>query len=200
LTTKIGVDFQLIGYSTPPGAMNALKAAECDIGFFGIDPSRATEIDFSPPLVQADFTYLVPTGSPIRRSEDVDRPDVTVAVVRNHSSTNALSRTLKQAKLIFGETPEETLDLLRNERADAMASVRTALLEFSFHLPGSHVLEDGYGELRLAIAMPKNKPGWLSYISEFVGEAKASGLVQRAIESTGARGLRVALPNSSQCS
>jgi hypothetical protein len=55
LTTKIGVDFQLIGYPTPPGAMNALKAAECDIGFFGIDPSRATEIDFSPPLVQAEL-------------------------------------------------------------------------------------------------------------------------------------------------
>jgi hypothetical protein len=43
-----------------------------------------------------------------------------------------------------------------------------------------------------AIAMPKIKPGWLAYISEFVNEAKASGLVQRAIESTGAHGLQVA--------
>ena len=47
-------------------------------------------------------------------------------------------------------------------------------------------------DLNLAIAMPKNKPGWLAYISEFVNEAKASGLVQRAIESTGAHGLQVA--------
>ena len=47
-------------------------------------------------------------------------------------------------------------------------------------------------DLNLAIAMPKNKPGWLAYISEFVNEAKASGLVQRAIEGTGAHGLQVA--------
>jgi hypothetical protein len=40
--------------------------------------------------------------------------------------------------------------------------------------------------------MPKNKPGWLAYISEFVNEAKASGLVQRAIESTDAHGRQVA--------
>jgi polar amino acid transport system substrate-binding protein len=192
LTAQLGVDLQLIGYPTPPGAMKALKAAECDIGFFGIDPSRATEIDFSPALVQADFTFLVPTGSPIGCSMDVDRPGVTIAVVRNHSSANALSRIVRHAKLIYGETPEETLDLLRKGRADAMASVRTALLEFSNRFPGSHVLDDGYGELRIAFAMPKNKPGWLGYISEFVSEAKASGLLQRTIESAGARGLRVA--------
>jgi polar amino acid transport system substrate-binding protein len=107
LTAQLGVDLQLIGYPSPPGAMNALKAAECDIGFFGIDPSRVMEINFSPPLVQADFTYLVPSRSLIRRSADADRPGVTVAVVRNHSSTNALSRILRQAKLIYGETPEE---------------------------------------------------------------------------------------------
>jgi polar amino acid transport system substrate-binding protein len=192
LTAKPSVDLQLMGYSTPPGAMNALKAAECDIGFFGVDPSRAMEIDFSPPLVQADFTYLVPIGSPIGCSADADRPGVTVAVVRNHSSTIALSRLLRQAKFIYGETPEETLSLLRDGRADAMASVRTALLEFSNRLPRSHVLDDRYGELLIAIAMPKNKPGWLAYISEFVHEAKASGLVQRAINSTGAHGLQVA--------
>jgi polar amino acid transport system substrate-binding protein len=192
LTAQLGVDLQLIGYPTPPGAMNALKAAECDIGFFGIDPSRVMEINFSPPLVQADFTYLVPSRSLIRRSADADRPGVTVAVVRNHSSTNALSRILRQAKLIYGETPEETLNLLRNGTANAMASVRSALLEFSTRLPGSRVLDDRYGELFLAIAMPKSKPGWLAYISEFVNKAKTSGLVQRAIDSTGAHGLHVA--------
>jgi polar amino acid transport system substrate-binding protein len=192
LTAQLRIDFQLIGYPTPPGAMNALKAAECDIGFFGIDPSRAMEMDFSPPLVQADFTFLAPTGSLIRHSADADQPGVTVAVVRNHSSTIALSRILRQAKLIYGETPEEAFDLLRNGRVDAMASVRTALLEFSIRLPGSHVLDERYGELLLAIAMSKDKPGWLAYISEFVNEAKASGLVQRAIESAGARGLQVA--------
>ena len=37
------------------------------------------------------------------------------------------------------------------------------------------------GELH-AMAVPKGQAGRLAYISEFVEEAKASGLVQRAIE------------------
>jgi polar amino acid transport system substrate-binding protein len=35
------------------------------------------------------------------------------------------------------------------------------------------------------MAVPKGHPGWLAYISAFVEEAKASGLVQRAIERAG---------------
>jgi hypothetical protein len=36
--------------------------------------------------------------------------------------------------------------------------------------------------------------GRLAYISEFIEEAKATGLIQRAIEGAGLRGVRVAPP------
>ena len=78
-----------------------------------------------------------------------------------------------------------------------MASVRTGLLEYSTQLSGSRVLEDRYGERLLALAVPKGKSEWLAYVSEFIEEAKASGLVQRAIDKAGARGLQVALPGNS---
>jgi polar amino acid transport system substrate-binding protein len=54
------------------------------------------------------------------------------------------------------------------------------------------VLEDRYGAQLLAMAVPRDKTEWLAYVSEFVEEAKASGLVQRAIESAGRAGLQVA--------
>jgi hypothetical protein len=43
------------------------------------------------------------------------------------------------------------------------------------------VLEDRYGANRLAMAVPKGEPERLANISEFIEEAMASGLVQRAI-------------------
>jgi polar amino acid transport system substrate-binding protein len=65
------------------------------------------------------------------------------------------------------------------------------VLDYSIRLPGSRVLEDRYGANLVAIAIPKGQAGRLAYISEFVEEAKASGLVQRAIDRAGLRGVQV---------
>jgi hypothetical protein len=43
LAARLGVETQVVGYPTPPEAMNAIKAGACDVGFFGIDPVRAAE-------------------------------------------------------------------------------------------------------------------------------------------------------------
>jgi ABC-type amino acid transport substrate-binding protein len=51
--------------------------------------------------------------------------------VRNHASTNTLIPLLKQAELVYAETPDPTFNLLREGRADAMASVRPTLLPVS---------------------------------------------------------------------
>jgi polar amino acid transport system substrate-binding protein len=192
LAARLGVETLLVGYPTPPEAMNAIKAGACDVGFFGIDPVRAAEVDFSPPLVQEDYTYLLPASSSIHGIADLDRSEVRIAVVRNHASTAALSRVLKHADLVYAETPDTTLELLRTKQADAMASARPLLLLYSDQMRGSRVLEDRYGALILAIAVRKNQPGRVAYISEFVEEAKATGLVKRAIERAGVRGVEVA--------
>jgi polar amino acid transport system substrate-binding protein len=76
--------------------------------------------------------------------------------------------------------------------ADAMASARPLLMLYSDQMRGSRVLADRYGALILAMAVRKEQPGRLAYISEFVEEAKAPGLVKRAVEHAGVRGVEVA--------
>ncbi len=196
LAARLGVEVQLVGYPTPPAVVECLKAGACDVAFLGINPSRAAEVGFTPPLVLLPFTYLVPAGSSIRSVADADRPGVRIAVVRHHESTLALSRILKQANLVYAEAPDATFDLLRTGHADAMASTRSGLLEYSTKLLGSRVLEDDYGANLLAMAVPKHQAGRLAYFSEFIEEAKASGLVQRAIERAGRPGIRLAPPGN----
>ncbi len=58
------------------------------------------------------------------------------------------------------------------------------------------MLEDRYGANFLAMVVPKGQAGWLAYISDFIEEAKVSGLVQRAIERAGWRGVQVAPPGN----
>jgi polar amino acid transport system substrate-binding protein len=194
LAARIGVQVVLLEHPTPPQVVDCLKADACDVVFLPFD-SRAAEIGgFSSPFIEFDFTYLVPAGSLIQSIADVDRPGIRIAVVRNHASTAALNRVLKQAKLVYAETPDPTFDLLRTGEADVMASARSTLLEYSTKLPGSRVLKDRYGATLNRVVVPKDRAGRLAYINEFVEEAKASGLVQQAIDRAGPRGVQVAPP------
>ena len=191
LADRIGVETQLMGYQNPREVVQCLKASACDVAFMVPDTSRIDEVGFSPPILQSDFTCLVPADSAIRSMVHVDRPGVCIAAVRNHASTLGLSRILKQADLVTAETPDATFAMLRSGHSNAMASARTVLLGYSAKLPGSRVLEDRYGAQLLAMAVPRAQVGWLAYVSEFVEEAKASGLAQRIIERA-ASGLQVA--------
>jgi len=191
LGARIGVEVLPIGYPTIPEMLTCLAGGACDIGFMGPDPSR-TGVEFSPPILQLDYTFLVPAGSSIQRIVDADRPAVRIAVVSHHASTLTLSRMFKQAQFIYAATPDPTFELLRSGQADAFASVRGVLLEYSAKLPGSRVLDEHYGANLVGMVVPKGQAARLAYISEFVEQAKASGLVQQAIERAGLPGYKVA--------
>jgi ABC-type amino acid transport substrate-binding protein len=60
---------------------------------------------------------------------------------RGHASTIALVRLLKQAQPVYAETYDPTFELLRSGNADAFASIREMLIQYSAQLPGSRVLE-----------------------------------------------------------
>jgi polar amino acid transport system substrate-binding protein len=192
IAARLGIDRQVVGYPNPPAVVECIKGGACDVALLGINPSRATEVGFTPPLVLYPFTYLVPTGSSILSVADADRPGIRVAVVSDHESTLALGRVRRHAEPVEAESPDAAFDLLRTGQVDAFAAALPILLAYSMKLPGSRVLEERYGANLLAMALPKNEAGRLAYFSEFVEEAKASGLVQRAIDRTNEPGIRVA--------
>jgi len=109
----------------------------------------------------------------------------------------ALGRIVKHAELVGVELPDSAFDLLRAGHADAFALPREQLLDYSNKLPGSRVLEDSYGVNLVAMAVAKGQAGRLAYINEFIEAAKASGLIQRAIDRGALRGFAVALPGKS---
>lgn len=189
LAARIGVELVLLERPTVLKVVECLNSSECDVIFLPFDARTPDDGDFSSPFIQLEYTLLVPAGSSIRTLPDGDRVGVRIAAVRNHHSTIALSRILNQAELVFADTPDLTFDLLRTGRADLMASTRSALLKFSDRLPGSRLLEDHYGVNRSRVVVPKGRAERLAYINEFVEWAKASGLVQKAIDHAGPRGI-----------
>jgi polar amino acid transport system substrate-binding protein len=192
LAARLGIAMEMAGYPTPASVVEGLKAGACDVAFLGIEPSRVRELDFSPAIFEFDYTFLVPAGSTIRKAADADRPEIEIAIVEGHASALALRKTLRHARTVSAAMPDAAFDNLRAGKAHALACPRDVLLDYSAKLPGSRVLDDAYGVNRVGIATRKGDAGWLACISEFVEEIKASGFVQRVVESDQLRGFRVA--------
>jgi polar amino acid transport system substrate-binding protein len=189
---RVGIPLVVVEHATPPEAIACLKAGGCDLLFLPLDARAAGVGDFSNPIFQFDYTLMVPAGSALTKVADVDKPGVRIAAVRNHASTNEFVRQVEQAKFVYAETPEQALALLRDGRADAMASARPDLLLLSTKLPGARILVDRYGAMLNRIVVPKGRTDWRAYANEFVEEAKASGAVHQFIERGGSGGINVA--------
>jgi polar amino acid transport system substrate-binding protein len=194
LAARIGVAAELAGYPSPAAVVDCLKAGTCDIAFMGIEPDRVAELDFAPPVIQFDYTYLVPAGSALRSAADADRAGIRIAYVAHHAAALALTRVVTHAELVAAELPDAAFDLLRSGKVDAFALARPQLLGFAAELPGARILDGGYGVNRLGIAIRQGAPGRLAAISDFVEDAKASGAIAHAVEHSGLRGIAPAPP------
>lgn len=183
LAKQLGVEAKIQTYPTPPAALAAVKAGDCDIAFMGIEASRQAQLDFTQPVVQFDYTYMVTEGSDIKMAADADRSGLRISAVGGHASTMALIPQIKNAKIILNDIPDDAFALLRDGKVDALAMPREILDEYAPRLPSAKILEDRFGVNNVGIGMAKGQPELLATISAFVEQAKDNGLLQRAIDT-----------------
>ncbi len=192
LAARLGVPLALVPYPGIPPMLDGLRAGAWDVGF-AFDPALepGDELDFATPHIGVENTYLVPADSPIRAAADADRPDVRIAVARGNSPDRFLTGTLRYAHVVRTDTVPAALALLRGGQADAFAGSRQAALGFLPQLPGARLLDDNFLIANLAVALPKRRTASVAYVSDFIEQAKASGVVRQAIERAGLHGVRV---------
>jgi polar amino acid transport system substrate-binding protein len=191
LATKLGVPVALVEYPNVARIVEGARSGAWDIAFLAINPARAGDMDFTPPYMEVEDTYLVPTASPIRTTAGADRPGIRIAVPSRSAPDVFLSSRLKQASLVRGDTETAAFELLRTGQADAFAANRNSFATFTAGLEGYRALDDYFLAVPMAIAVPKGRANTLATVSAFLEEMKASGGVQRAIERANLRGVRV---------
>jgi polar amino acid transport system substrate-binding protein len=198
LAARLVVPFQVVAYGSVAAMVDAAKTNGWDIAFLGIDPAREGDIAFTAAYLEIEATYLVPAGSALRTVADVDREGVRVAAPARANYELFLSRSLTRAQLVRAATADAAFDLLAGGKVDALAGLRQALIGLVDRLPGSRMLDGQFMKVPQAIGVPRGRDAGLGYLRGFVEDAKGSGLVTRAIEKTGARGVslapRVAVP------
>jgi polar amino acid transport system substrate-binding protein len=185
LARRVGVPLELIPYDAAAKISDSAANNVWDIGYLAIDPLRANHIDFTAAYVELEGTYLVPAGSSLQRIEDVDRDGVRIAVTANSAYDLFLSRELKHAQLVRADNNPKSVELMFEQKLDALAAVRTVLVPAAKQLPGSRVLSDHFMTIPQAAGVPKGRPAAARYVSEFIDEMTASGFVANSLKKHG---------------
>jgi polar amino acid transport system substrate-binding protein len=137
------------------------------------------------------------TGSSgIAGLEDVDREGVRVVGIANTTTIRSATRSLTAVVPEPLESIADGLDRLLQGKAEAFALSRDAFQTLLPKLPGGRVLDGGFQSTGIAIAVGKGKPSALAFVSDFLEEAKSSGLVRRAMDAAGFATEPVAPPSS----
>ena len=192
LARRLDVPVALIAYDSVATMVDAARTGAWDIAFLGIDPQRAGDIAFTAAYLHIEATYLVPAGSRLREVSEVDAPGVRVAAPARANYELYLSRGLHRAQLVRAATADAAFQMLVAGEVEALAGLRQALIGLAPKLAGSRLLDGQFMAVQQAVGVPRGREAGLAYLRAFVEDAKASGLVARAIERTGARGVSVA--------
>ena len=192
IARRLGVGVAYVKFERPSQLADAAGTNSWDIGLIGAEPQRAEKITFTPAYCEIEATYLVPSGSPIAKIADVDRPGIRIASRRGAAYGLWLERNIKQAKLILAESAEGPLEQFIAEKLEAYGALRPQLLTEANKLPGSRILPGNFMTVQQAIGTAKQNAAGADFLRDFVAEAKRSGLVARLIEKHHVQGLSVA--------
>ncbi len=88
-------------------------------------------------------------------------------------------------------SPDTAFELIVTGKVDVVAGVRQHLIANAGKLPGARVLEGRFMAIQQALGIPKGRAAGAKYLRDFIEDVKASGLVARAIEKAGVRGVTV---------
>ena len=194
LGRRLGLPVEIVAYDSVAVMGDAAPAGVWDIAFLGSDPAREALMSFTAAYLEIEATYLVPGPSPLRTAAEVDREGVRVAAPARANYELFLSRNLTRAHLLSTPGADAAFDLLATGKVDALAGLKQGLFGLAEKLPGSRIVEGRFMGVQQSIAVPRGRDAGLAYLRDLVEDAKASGLVARAIERAGARGVSVAPP------
>jgi len=192
LAQKLGVDIEFLPYLASGEIQGSVNSGVWDVTFMPVDEERKKIMDFGSPYHLLQSTYLVREGAPIKSLADANAAGVRIVGVANTATFRASNRASPNAQHIAVEGVDAAVEIMRAGKADAIALGRESLGGVAAKLPGSRILDGGFLNSTTAVAVAQKKPAALAYVSAFVEEAKASGLVRRAFDDTGLNNAAVA--------
>jgi polar amino acid transport system substrate-binding protein len=191
MADQLGVPVEYVAYPNSGQITDAASKGVWDVTFLPEDPARATRMSFGPIYEVADATYIVKAGSSVTNFQRLDQPGVKVAAVNNTTTMRGAIAHLKQAKVTGYQTYDEIFGLLGSGEIDAFALSRDQLNAMAKKIPGTRVLDETFKQTVTAVAVPLNHPQSLAFVTRFMVDATANGMLRKAYDNNGLKGTAI---------
>ena len=128
--------------------------------------------------------YVVPKASPLQAVDDVDRDGVRVAVGKGSAYDLYLTRALKRATLVRAASSPAALDQFLADKLEVAAGVKQPVVVFAARHPDTRVIPGRFMAIEQAMGTPKSRTAGAAYLTRFVEEMKASGMVAKSLQAS----------------
>jgi polar amino acid transport system substrate-binding protein len=192
LGEKLGVPVELVAHNGSGEIQNSAADNKWDVAFLPVDEERKKFVDFGNAYHLLQSTYLVGAGGKIASVEAANAAGVRIGGVANTATFRTSNKTAPNATHVSFDKTDAAVAALKSGDVDALAFSRESLTGLQPKVPGSRILDGGFLNSTTSVAVPKGKPAALVYVTEFIEEAKASGLVRKAFDEMGLTSSQVA--------
>ncbi len=192
LAEKLGVPVELIAHDGSGEIQNSAADNKWDVAFLPVDAERKKFVDFGNAYHLLQSTYLVGPAGKIASVAAANTAGVKIGGVANTATFRTSNRTAPNATHVSFDKTDAAVAALKAGEVDALAFSRESLTGLAPKVPGSRILDGGFLNSTTSVAVPKGRPAALAYVTEFIEEAKASGLVRKAFDEMGLTSSQVA--------
>jgi polar amino acid transport system substrate-binding protein len=196
---KLGIEVEPVMYPNPDAYLQSFGKGEWDIA---IGPRVLAPVDKSEStsdLWVIDLVYVAAPGKQFPDIASVDRTGVKIGTIRGAPSDRVLTREIKAAEIVriplSPAIAADAAEMLRSGKADVFGADSGVGYPAAEALPGAKVVPGAFAMVRVAAALPRGRSAVAkAALATLVDEAKQSGVVQKAIDAKGLKGVNVA-PN-----
>jgi polar amino acid transport system substrate-binding protein len=192
LATKLGVPVEYIAHNGSGEVQASASQDKWDVAFMPVDEERKKFVDFGNAYHVLQSTYLVAPNSGVKGVADANRAGIRIGGIDGTATFRASSKSAPNATHVNCESADKAVAALAEGKVDMIAFSRESLTGLMTRVPGSRILDGGFMNSTTSIAVPKGKPQSLALATEFIEEAKASGLVRKAFDAVGLNSSQVA--------
>ena len=192
LARKLGVPLEIVPHQASGEIQNSASANRWDVAFLPVDEERKKFVDFGNAYHLLQSTFLTAPGSKIKSVKDADAKGIGIGGVANTATFRAAIKATPNATHIEFAKVDAAVVAMQERKIEAIALSRKSLSGLVGKIAGSRILDDAFLNSSTAVCVPKSKPAALAYVSNFIEEAKASGLVRKALDEMGLKSSQVA--------
>jgi polar amino acid transport system substrate-binding protein len=193
---KLGAAVELVMYPNPENYLQSFGKGEWDIVIAArvLIPAEADSIA---DLWVISLVYVAAPGKEFPDIASVDKAGVKIGVIRGVPSDRVLTREIKAAEIVriplSPTIAADAADLLRSHKADVFGADSGVGYRIAEALPGATIVPGAFAMVRVAAALPKGRSAAAqAALATILDEAKQSGVVQKAIDAKGLKGVNVA--------